>query len=135
MDYDTTNRITVILSVIAIVASVAAIGLTLTSDNGENDTKYTLYLGLGDASGNQIDSIENELIVMLTEEYGIGYTMYRATGGSVVGGDVITDDVTLVLILMFVDEGTVNDIAEAAKEKFDINTVLIEKQKVNASLV
>ena len=83
----------------------------------------------------KIVEIEKEIENLVTQTYGLGFTNFRASGGAVVDGSVVTDDVTLVFVFIWAEEETIHELVEDVREKYGISTVLIEKHKVSAELI
>ena len=136
MNDRTLSVLAIALSIVAIIASVSAIVISQDAgDDMEDSWKYTTYFGLEDISPDRADEIEKEIEDLVTQTYGLGFTNFRASGGAVVDGSVVTDDVTLVFVFIWAEEETIHELVEDVREKYGISTVLIEKHKVSAELI
>lgn len=134
MDNDMISKVAAVLAVVAIVISAAAIYMAMDDDDG-NTTRHTMYFGLGDRSGSEADEIESFIENSLINDYGVGYTKYRASGGYLSGDTVLTDDTTLVFIIGSDGGFDYRGLADKVRSEFGLGSVYIETERVDSSLI
>lgn len=86
------------------------------------------YVGLNDASGNQILEVSDasEKIRSMFFEKGLGYTEYNSYGAHTENNTIHGND-TLVYELFFTDDKVVKEVASNIKEELNLESVLVEK--------
>lgn len=139
---DNARGIKVLLTV-CIVLSVAAIAVSgyammySTSDQSEasgdhhDETRYTIFLGMGDRTDDQIKPIEDRMKELITDT-GNGYTLEHECGGYVVDGIVFEDRVSLKFLVIAAEYGQITHILDSLMDEFGIEAVYMERESVSS---
>lgn len=123
MDYDTVPKAAIVFSVVAIIIAAAAVIMVAT--DGADD-HYRIYIGMdGDATQNQMDSVESQLKNLISGDHKMGYTMYWADGAYVNDGEVF-ENRTLVIVLLDASDSDVDSIINAALDLDGVSSVAKE---------
>lgn len=134
MDSDTLLKASIVLICISIVIGGASIWFSQ-SDDGDMDTKYTLYFGINDGTEESYDAFETAIKDFIIDN-GFGYTMHWAEGGYIgPDGNPIHDERTLVVMIAFTDGAFIDKLVDHAKTEFGIESVLVEKMSGDIELV
>ncbi len=126
----------IILSVIAIVLSLAAMFRTPTAPVQEaesTDVQYVLFLGTNDKDSNQPvfapEEAREKAEEILLKHFG-GYTIQEAHGGWIDDGKVYSE-YSLVIYLSDTEEDKVHAAADEMIEVFDQSSVLIQTNRTS----
>lgn len=126
------------IAVAAVVMSTLAVAYVVLDDDKEPEStyKYTLYVGMLKSDGTEIDDLENakEVIRGIILDHGSGYTEIEGYGGYLDNGGAV-NNVTLIYVLVFIDDDTVHGIIEEIKSALDIQAILCEKQIATAEMI
>lgn len=122
---------TLIISIIAILASAAALIICLQPSEKEQektDIQYVLYLGTNDKDSNQPvftpEEAKKKAEGILIDHFG-GYTIQEANGGWI-DGDTEYQEYTLVIFLSDTDLEQVHKAADEMITEFHQSSVLIQ---------
>ena len=122
---------TLIISIIAIIASAAALIICLQPSEKEQektDIQYVLYLGTNDKDSNQPvftpEEAKKKAEGILIDHFG-GYTIQEANGGWI-DGDTEYQEYTLVIYLSDTDLEQVHKAADEMITEFHQSSVLIQ---------
>ena len=122
---------TLIISIIAIIASAAALIICLQPSEKEQektDIQYVLYLGTNDKDSNQPvftpEEAKKKAEGILIDHFG-GYTIQEANGGWI-DGDTEYQEYTLVIFLSDTDLEQVHKAADEMITEFHQSSVLIQ---------
>lgn len=137
MDSNDLTKAVAIIALAALVVGAVSLYFNLSDDDDEGIDKFTLYIGMGSASDERVEIAETEIQDIVTKEYKLGYTTYKTEGASVNGdGSIVKDENTIVLMLIFTDGETVNDIVESIKDTIpEVSAILVETEKAFETLV
>ena len=134
MNSDTMLKASIVLICISIIIGGVSVWSSH-SDDGDKDTKYTLYFGINDGTEESYDAFETAIKDYIVDNK-LGYTMHWAEGGYIgPDGKPIHDEKTLVVIIAFTDRAFVDKLVDHAKTEFGIKSVLVEKMSGDIELM
>lgn len=125
-------KMVVAISCLAMVVAVGCAIFHVVDELSESDdlqTKYTLYIGLGQITDDT--SVEESVMTILRAE-DQGFTFYKAHGGHSLGQTYV-DETSLVFVLNDCDDDLVEDIVEFVNEGLGL-AVMVEEQSVKSKL-
>ena len=127
MDKDKFVIFAAAIAIVALLASAGAIVMAAMSDfdDGEEDV-YRLYVGFGDMSEEEVTPIDDAIKNQITGKFRLGYTAYEASGAAIVNGSVSVDKITMVYMVTFTNDDTVDDIVDWIQDTYGL-TILVEE--------
>ena len=127
MDNDKFVIFAAVIAIVALLASAGAIAMAAMSDfdDGEEDV-YRIYVGFGDMSEEEVTPIDDAIKNQITGEFRLGYTAYEASGAAIVNGSVAVDKITMVYMVTFTNDDTVDDIVDWIQDTYGL-TILVEE--------
>lgn len=127
MDNDKFVIFAAAIAIVALLASAGAIVMAAMSDfdDGEEDV-YKIYVGFGDMSEEDVAPIDAAIKNQITGKFRLGYTAYEASGAAIVNGSVAVDKITMVYMVTFTNDDTVDDIVDWIQDTYGL-TILVEE--------
>ena len=127
MDKDKFVIFAAAIAIVALLASAGAIVMAAMSDfdDGEEDV-YKIYVGFGDMSEEEVTPIDDAIKNQITGKFRLGYTAYEASGAAIVNGSVSVDKITMVYMVTFTNDDTVDDIVDWIQDTYGL-TILVEE--------
>ena len=127
MDKDKFVIFAAAIAIVALLASAGAIVMVAMSDfdDGEEDV-YKIYVGFGDMSEEDVAPIDAAIKNQITGKFRLGYTAYEASGAAIVNGSVAVDKITMVYMVTFTNDDTVDDIVDWIQDTYGL-TILVEE--------
>ena len=127
MDNDKFVIFAAAIAIVALLASAGAIVMAAMSDfdDGEEDV-YKIYVGFGDMSEEEVTPIDDAIKNQITGKFRLGYTAYEASGAAIVNGSVSVDKITMVYMVTFTNDDTVDDIVDWIQDTYGL-TILVEE--------
>ena len=127
MDKDKFVIFAAAIAIVALLASAGAIVMVAMSDfdDGEEDV-YKIYVGFGDMSEEDVAPIDAAIKNQITGKFRLGYTAYEASGAAIVNGSVSVDKITMVYMVTFTNDDTVDDIVDWIQDTYGL-TILVEE--------
>ncbi len=127
MDNDKFVIFAAAIAIVALLASAGAIVMAAMSDfdDGEEDV-YKIYVGFGDMSEEEVTPIDDAIKNQITGKFRLGYTAYEASGAAIVNGSVAVDKITMVYMVTFTNDDTVDDIVDWIQDTYGL-TILVEE--------
>lgn len=127
MDNDKFVIFAAAIAIVALLASAGAIVMAAMSDfdDGEEDV-YRIYVGFGDMSEEEVTPIDDAIKNQITGKFRLGYTAYEASGAAIVNGSVSVDKITMVYMVTFTNDDTVDDIVDWIQDTYGL-TILVEE--------
>ena len=127
MDNDKFVIFAAAIAIVALLASAGAIVMVAMSDfdDGEEDV-YKIYVGFGDMSEEEVTLIDDAIKNQITGKFRLGYTAYEASGAAIVNGSVAVDKITMVYMVTFTNDDTVDDIVDWIQDTYGL-TILVEE--------
>ena len=127
MDNDKFVIFVAAIAIVALLASAGAIVMVAMSDfdDGEEDV-YRIYVGFGDMSEEEVTLIDDAIKNQITGKFRLGYTAYEASGAAIVNGSVAVDKITMVYMVTFTNDDTVDDIVDWIQDTYGL-TILVEE--------
>ena len=127
MDNDKFVIFAAAIAIVALLASAGAIVMAAMSDfdDGEEDV-YRIYVGFGDMSEEDVAPIDAAIKNQITGKFRLGYTAYEASGAAIVNGSVSVDKITMVYMVTFTNDDTVDDIVDWIQDTYGL-TILVEE--------
>ena len=127
MDKDKFVIFAAAIAIVALLASAGAIVMAAMSDfdDGEEDV-YRIYVGFGDMSEEEVTPIDDAIKNQITGKFRLGYTAYEASGAAIVNGSVSVDKITMVYMVTFTNDDTVDDIVDWIQDTYGL-TILVEE--------
>ena len=127
MDKDKFVIFAAAIAIVALLASAGAIVMAAMSDfdDGEEDV-YKIYVGFGDMSEEDVAPIDAAIKNQITGKFRLGYTAYEASGAAIVNGSVAVDKITMVYMVTFTNDDTVDDIVDWIQDTYGL-TILVEE--------
>lgn len=127
MDNDKFVIFAAAIAIVALLASAGAIVMVAMSDfdDGEEDV-YKIYVGFGDMSEEDVAPIDAAIKNQITGKFRLGYTAYEASGAAIVNGSIAVDKITMVYMVTFTNDDTVDDIVDWIQDTYGL-TILVEE--------
>lgn len=127
MDNDKFVIFAAVIAIVALLASAGAIAMAAMSDfdDGKEDV-YRIYVGFGDMSEEDVAPIDAAIKNQIIGEFRLGYTAYEASGAAIVNGSVAVDKITMVYMVTFTNDDTVDDIVDWIQDTYGL-TILVEE--------
>ncbi|MBE6525997.1 MAG: hypothetical protein E7Z66_05490 [Thermoplasmata archaeon] len=127
MDNDKFVIFAAAIAIVALLASAGAIVMAAMSDfdDGEEDV-YRIYVGFGDMSEEEVTPIDDAIKNQITGKFRLGYTAYEASGAAIANGSVAVDKITMVYMVTFTNDDTVDDIVDWIQDTYGL-TILVEE--------
>ena len=127
MDNDKFVIFAAAIAIVALLASAGAIVMAAMSDfdDGEEDV-YRIYVGFGDMSEEDVAPIDAAIKNQITGKFRLGYTAYEASGAAIANGSVAVDKITMVYMVTFTNDDTVDDIVDWIQDTYGL-TILVEE--------
>lgn len=121
------KKIKIILMLLSITVLLLLFGCESKTVENSSEKYYKIYFALNDdktetLSVSEASTVIREIIIGKS----LGYTEYKAHGAYVENGMIHEND-TLVYLLVFVERKDVESIADEAREKLNLRSILIEE--------
>jgi len=126
MDNDKFVIFAAAIAIVALLASAGAIAMAAMSDFDDEEDVYRIYVGFGDMSEEDVAPIDAAIKNQITGEFCLGYTAYEASGAAIVNGSVAVDKITMVYMVTFTNDDTVDDIVDWIQDIYGL-TILVEE--------
>ena len=126
----------IVMSMLAILSSAFAV-MSIESDQSEasddplDQIKYTIFIGMGDRTDEEILPVEERMKELITDT-GNGYTLEHECGGYVADGVVMEDRVSLKFVVTNAQWDQISSIMHTIRVEFGFPAIFYQQERATS---